>query len=302
MTGPYRSSPVTDAGGPVTDAGGTGAGVPPTAPGPSPIQRIVLEPRVRRLTVRRVEDLSRSLRRVVLAGEELHDFVALGPTDHAKVFFPAVPGGPLELPVIDGGRWTDRDDPRFLCRDYTIRTHHPDSGELVLDMAVHGHGPAGRWAAQASAGQELGLYGPKTSKIPPMDRDWYVLGADETGLPALTNWLEQLPSAPAVHAFVEVASREDEIDLPTRAGVDVTWLHRGAAEAGTTGLLADAVSRALASADGPGWVWAGAEASVIRTIRSLVAARGLDRTSFAMTGYWRRGVANFDHKSPEAQA
>ena len=295
MTGPYRSAPAARAGEP-------GTGVPATAPGASPIHRIVLEPRVRRLTVRRVEDLSRSLRRVVLTGEELHDFVALGPTDHAKVFFPARPGGPLELPVIEGGRWTDRDDPRLLCRDYTIRTHHPNSGELVLDMAVHGHGPAGRWAAQAAAGQELGLYGPKTSKIPPMDRDWYVLGADETGLPALTNWLEQLPSAPGVQAFVEVDSPEDEVDLPTRDGVVVTWLHRDGAEAGTSALLADAVAQALAAVHGPGWVWAGAEASVIRTIRSLVTARGLDRTSFAMTGYWRRGVANFDHKSPEAQA
>lgn len=294
MTGPYRSAP--------TAGGEPGTGVPATTPSTSPIHRIVLEPRVRRLTVRRVEDLSRSLRRVVLGGDELHDFVALGPTDHAKVFFPALPGGPLELPVIDGGRWTDRDDPRFLCRDYTIRTHHPDSGELVLDMAVHGHGPAGRWAAQASAGQELGLYGPKTSKIPPMDRDWYVLGADETGLPALTNWLEQLPSAPGVLAFVEVDSSEDEVDLPTRDGVTVTWLHRDGTEAGTTALLADAVAQGLAQVHGPGWVWAGAEASVIRTIRSLVAARGLDKTSFAMTGYWRRGVANFDHKSPEAQA
>lgn len=294
MTGPYRSAP--------TAGGKPGTGVPATVPGASPIHRIVLDPRVRRLTVGRVEDLSRSLRRVVLTGEELHDFVALGPTDHAKVFFPALPGGPLDLPVIDGGRWTDRDDPRFLCRDYTIRTHHPDAGELVLDMAVHGHGPAGRWAAQASAGQELGLYGPKTSKIPPMDRDWYVLGADETGLPALTNWLEQLPSAAGVQAFVEVDSPEDEVDLPTRDGVTVTWLHRNGAEAGTTALLADAVARGLAAVHGPGWVWAGAEASVVRTIRGLVTARGLDKTSFAMTGYWRRGVANFDHKSPEAQA
>lgn len=288
MTGPSRPAPTT-----------TGA---PTTGAVSPIQRIVLEPRVRRLTVQRVEDLSRSLRRVVLGGAELHDFVAFGPTDHAKVFFPAAPGGPLELPVIDGGRWTDRDDPRYLCRDYTIRTHQPSSEELVLDMAVHGHGPAGRWAAQASPGQALGLYGPKTSKIPPMERDWYLLGADETGLPALTNWLEQLPSAPRVHAVVEVGTADDEVDLPTREGVSVTWLHRGTAEAGTTTLLADEVARALATLEGPGWVWAGAEASTVRTIRGHVAARGLDKTSYAMTGYWRRGVANFDHKSPEAQA
>ena len=41
----------------------------------------------------------------------------------------------------------------------------------------------------------------------------------------------------------------------------------------------------------------------VRAIRRhVVNDRGLDRTSFAMTGYWRYGVANFDHKSAEAQS
>lgn len=272
---------------------------------PSPIRRITLDPRLRRLTVRGVSDLSASMRRVTLGGPDLAGFACFGPTDHAKVYFPAAPGGDPALPSVVDGRPEDTGDDRFVFRDYSVRTFDPASGVVTLDMAVHPHGPAGRWAAQASPGQTLGLYGPKTSKLPPLDREWYVLAADEAGIAGLTNWLDRLPQGPRVQAFVEVGGAQDEVALPVRDGVTVTWLHRGPAEAGTTTLLADAVRAASfgAPGGGPGWVWAGAEAMAVRAIRRhVVNDRGLDRTSFAMTGYWRHGVANFDHKSAEAQS
>lgn len=266
----------------------------------SPVQRRTLDARLRRLTVQRVTDLSASLRRVELAGPELAGFECDGPTDHAKVFFPAEPGGEPSLPdAADaaGGR----QDPRYVCRDYTVRTYVPSSDALVLDMAVHPHGPAGRWAAAAEPGHVLGVYGPKTTKIPPLDRDWYVLAADETGLPALANWLDRLPTGPTVHALVEVAGPDDEVELPGQ--VAVTWLHRGDAEAGTTDLLATAASGAFGAVQGTGggWVWAGAEASVVRALRGVAVAHGVEKRSLSMTGYWRRGVANFDHKAPEPE-
>lgn len=265
----------------------------------SPVRKIPLDLRLRRLTVQRVDELSASVRRVALGGRDLAGFECHGPSDHAKVFFPAEPGAPLALP--DVASWGGRQDPRHVVREYTVRTYVPSSDELVLDMAVHPHGPAGRWAAQADVGQELGVLGPKTSKIGPTDRAWYVLVADETGLPALTNWLDRLPRDARVHAFVEVGGPRDEVPLPDRPGTQVTWLHRGDAEPGSTTLLPDAVAATPVPADGPGWVWAGAEAGAVRAVRRDLAERGVDRKALSMTGYWRRGVANFDHKSPEAQ-
>jgi NADPH-dependent ferric siderophore reductase len=263
-------------------------------------RRIPLDARLRRLTVSRVTELSASMRRVELGGTDLADFECFGPTDHAKVFFPTEPGGTPALPELTDGRFTDRQDPRYVCRDYTVRTWVPGTGTLVLDMATHDHGPAGRWAAAAEPGHELGVYGPKTSKIPPTDRAWYVLAADETGLPALTNWLERLPADAVVHALAEVGGTADEVPLPD--GARVTWLHRGDAPAGTTTLLADAVAGLdIGPAHGPGWVWAGAEAGVVHGLRRAVADHGIERSSCSMTGYWRRGVANFDHKSADAQ-
>lgn len=279
-----------------------------TAPFVGPAVQRTAHPLVaRRLTVQRVTDLSAHMRRVVLGGPDLAGFASDGPTDHAKVFFPADPDDAASatpaLPVVEDGRWVNRDDPHLVCRDYTVRTFRPGSGEVTLDMVVHEHGPAGRWAAQARPGQVLGLLGPKSSKVPPLDRDWYVLAVDQTGLPALTNWLERIAAGARVQAFIEVGGPEDEQELPARERAEVTWLHRGDRAPGTTTLLPDAVAVAPFGdvTDGSGWVWAAAEASVLRAIRTHVSTeRGVDRTSFAMTGYWRRGVANFDHKSPDA--
>lgn len=266
----------------------------------SPVRKVPLPLVARTLTVRRVDDLSASLRRIVLAGPELEGFASDGPTDHLKVYFPAGPDARPALPALVDGHWTD--GPGIVQRDYTVRTFDRSAGEVALEMVAGRHGPASRWAAQAEPSQMLGLLGPRSSKIVPLDRDWYLLAADEAGLPALRNWLDRVPVTARVKAFIEVDGPADEPSLPPHPRLEVTWLHRGDAPAGSTTLLADAVAGArFGAADGAGWIWAGGEASAIRAIRRhLSSDRGLDRSSFAMTGYWRLGVAEFDHHSPDA--
>jgi NADPH-dependent ferric siderophore reductase len=266
-----------------------------------PADRIRFELVPRLLTVHRVDDLSASMRRVHLGGPELEGFASLGPTDHAKVFFPPSGGEEPRVPRIHDGRWADRDEPGFVFRDYTVRTFDAAAGEVMLDMVVHHHGPAGRWAAQALPGQRLGLLGPKSSVLRPLDRAWYLLVADEAGLPALLNWLDRLPDPARVTAVIEVGGPDDEVPLPPHPGLAVTWVHRGTAPAGSAA-LADAVAGLpLDVRSAPGYVWAGAEASAVRALRRhLRDDRGLEPSSTSLSGYWRRGVANFDHHSPEA--
>lgn len=295
-----------------------------------PVVERVRHPLVaRRLAVVRTEDLSPTLRRVALGGPELAGFASHGPADHLKLVVPAEPGAELVMPVLEDERWVNRDAPGLVYRDYTVRTFRPDDGELVLELVVGDHGPASRWAATARVGDQVAVVGPRGSALPPLDRDHYVLATDETGVPALANWLDRLPPSARVTAIVEVGRPGDEVDLPSVSRTQVTWLYRGDAPAGTTTLLADAVGRALASrteaagaagtaagrgadgapvADGvPGadgvpssWWWAAGEASQVRAIRTMLTEAGVGRDSFAMTGYWRRGVENFDHHSPEA--
>ncbi len=270
---------------------------------PSPVQRIGYPLVARRLTVQRVETLSPTMRRVVLGGAELEGFRSVGPADHVKLVVPAHPGADVVVPVIEDGRWVNRDEPGLTYRDYTVRSFVPGSGELVIDMVVGDHGPAGRFAASAAPGDVVATLGPRGSALPPMDRERYVLAVDETGLPALANWLDKLPAAARVRALVEVGHPGEEVDLPSAADVEVTWLHRLGAPAGTTALLPTAVAGVLADgwADGASqWWWAAGETGAVRAIRTMLGEHGVGRDSFAMTGYWRRGVENFDHHSPEA--
>jgi len=262
------------------------------------------------LTVRRVEDLGRSMRRVALGGPDLDGFAALGPTDHAKIFFPADVGGAVVLPEVRDGAWVNRDDAALTWRDYTVRTYEPASGEVVFDLAVHAHGPGGRWAARTQPGERLAVLGPGTSKLPPLELAWYVLAADEAGLPALLNWLDRLPDGARVQAFVEVAGPGCEVPLPARDGLALTWVHRGEVSTGDAAIARDPtlLREAVASAsfggadDGAGWVWGAGEAAAMRALRRhLVVERGLPRATVDVTGYWRAGVAHFDHKSPEAR-
>jgi NADPH-dependent ferric siderophore reductase len=265
-----------------------------------PADRIRFELVPRLLTVLRVADLSASLRRVHLGGPELEGFASLGPTDHAKAFFPAADGSVPRMPRIRDGRWVDRDEPGFVVRDYTVRTYDAAAGEVMLDMVVHTHGPAGRWAAQARPGLRLGLLGPKSSVLRPLDRVWYLLVADETGLPALLNWLDRLPDPARVAAVIEVGGPDDEVPLPPHPGLAVTWLHRGTAPAGSAALTEAVAGLPLDLRSGPGYVWAGAEASAVRAVRRHLHDHGFEPSSTSLSGYWRRGVANFDHHSPEA--
>lgn len=266
------------------------------------VERVMHPLRPRRLSVIRTETLSPALRRLVLAGPDLEDFVALGPADHVKLFLPAGPGADVVLPAFADGRWTNRDDERLTYRDMTVRTFHPEDGELVIEMVAGDHGPASRWAAQAAPGDVVGVLGPRGSLLPPLDRDHYVLAADETGVPALANWLDRLPPSARVHALVEVADADAHVDLPAAADVTVTWLHRDRAAPGTVPLLSEAAADVLRGLDPAAaqWWWAAGETSQVRAIRTMLGEAGVGRDSFAMTGYWRRGEANFDHHSPDA--
>jgi NADPH-dependent ferric siderophore reductase len=80
--------------------------------------------------------------------------------------------------------------------------------------------------------------------------------------------------------------------------VDLRWVYRNGAEAGTGSALLEAV-RATTFPEGEFFLWAGGEAVELKAIRRhLLDERGAQKPYTSITGHWKRGEQNFDHHAP----
>ncbi|GGX06182.1 siderophore-interacting protein [Pigmentiphaga litoralis] len=268
------------------------------------VRRVRHELKMRLLQVRRVEHVTPRLLRVTLAGDDLEGFTSAAFDDHVKVFFPAPGQDRPELPQLGPngpagpGGPDATDTPPTARRDYTPRRYDPASRELDIEFALHGHGPAAEWAAQARAGQYLGVGGPRGSMVMEGDFDGYLMVGDETALPAIARRLEELPAGARVCVVAQVADAKEEQTFRTLADLTVRWVHRGASDDAVTSNRAapsgDAVVAALRDLrlpDGDIYAWVAAESSVAKAVRAyLVGERGLNKAWVKAAGYWRRGA------------
>ncbi|MBI3368663.1 MAG: siderophore-interacting protein [Burkholderiales bacterium] len=230
------------------------------------VQRVRHEIVRRELTVRRVEAISPRFRAVTLGGDALAGFVSASFDDHLK----------LILPGADGA------EP--VRRDYTPRRFNAAANELTIEFALHGHGPAADWAAQAAPGQPVTIAGPRGSFVIAPDHDWHLLVGDESALPAIARRLEELPAMTRAIAVVQLADAADRRPLRGAADLQLTWVADDAA-------LLDAV-RALALPPGQGYAWCAGEAQAMAALRRLlVDEKGHDRHAIRAAAYWKRGAA-----------
>ncbi len=236
----------------------------------------------------RVAPITPELIRVTLRGDELRDFESASFDDHVKVFFPAPGADKPVLPSLGpDGPVRDPGAAPAVMRDFTPRRFDASQGELDLEFCLHEAGPATTWAAQAAAGQYLGIGGPRGSMIIPNGFDWHVLIGDDTALPAMARRLEELPRGVRAIVVAEVAGSHAEIDFKTRADLDVIWCHRGS---NRENLIA-ALAGLPAFPSGEGYAWAAAEAGVVRQLREhLVNDRGLPKARVRAAAYWKRGA------------
>ncbi|KZM37054.1 siderophore-interacting protein [Oerskovia enterophila] len=271
--------------------------------GPDVVEQVTLltHPlRPRLLTVAAVERIAARMVRVRLTGEDLADFVTVAPEDHVKLFLPTEPGGTPEMPEVVDDRWVG--GRHLTSRDYTVRFFDREARTLDIDLVLHEHGIAGRWAGRAQVGDLVGVLGPRGSFLVNDVFDWYVFAVDETALPAAARWLERLRADVPVTVFVEVQDEGDVLPLASAASLDVTWLFREDRAPGTTALLADAV-RGTDLPAGNGFVWVAGEALSIKPLRRYLKNEvGLGRDNFDVDGYWRKGVADHDHHDDDTEA
>ena len=254
------------------------------------VQRVRHDLRFRTLTVAAVQDLTPSLRRVVLEGPELDGFVSLGFDDHVKIF-PAAEGEAAVLPTLgpDGPIFPE---PRPAMRDYTPRAFDPTTNRLTLDFVTGHGGPATEWAMAARPGATLGVGGPRGSFVVPTDYADHVLIGDETALPAIARRLEELPPQARAHAVIEVGTFADRIALDSPARATVTWAMRDGAPRGESQALLKAAETALAGVDPTdAYVWIAAEATAAKALRARALDLGFSPKAMKAAGYWRLDTA-----------
>ncbi|MEV0012388.1 siderophore-interacting protein [Streptomyces sp. NPDC047973] len=249
--------------------------------------------RVRETEVVRSTMVGTGLLRLTLGGPGVEGFESHSPIDHVKLIFPE-PDGSLRLPEPNGDmlRWPR---PAPVSRQYTVRRHDPVAGEIDIDIAPHPGGLASDWAQAVKPGAVAHVAGPPGGLIVPHVYDRYLLVGDITALPAVACWLEQLPRDARGWAFVEVADASEEIPLSAPDGIEVRWLHRGDRPAGTGDLMERSVTAVTVPEGERLYAWIAGEAGQIKPLRHWVRDElRLPRTDFDITGYWKRGVDNFD--------
>jgi len=175
---------------------------------------------------------------------------------------------------------------RRVKRRYTIRSARPPTGELDLDVVLHGGisgGPGAQWAAGASAGDEVEFQGPR-GKLELRSAPWHLLVGDESALPAIAAICEALPEGERAIAVVEIGGAEDELPLEAQ----VEYVHRGEQDAGGAGLLTHAVDR-LVLPGGPGRGYLMGETRAMVALRAVLEAHGIEHDAIFVKGYWNLG-------------
>src|SRR4051812_31008678 len=154
----------------------------PDSPGRR-VQRVRHEIKRREVTVAAITRPSANFASITLRSPALEDFTSLSFDDHVKL-------------ILEVGGETVR-------RDYTPRAFDRQRNELVIEFALHGHGPASEWARTAQVGQAAVIGGPRGSMVVPTDYDWHLLAGDASALPAIHRRLEELPASTRAVVLIE---------------------------------------------------------------------------------------------------
>lgn len=240
------------------------------------IERRGLELRFRMVTLTAREWLAPDFVRVRLTGDDLAGFDSLGSDDHMRLFFPDGPVGSVdEL----------RASP---SREYTPLAWGADW--LDVEFAVHGdQGVAAPWAATAPLGSTIGVGGPRGSAVlDGVPGSWLLVG-DETAIPAIRRFAALIPAGSPARIVIETVSPGREVDID--APVDVEWLHRGDAPAGSA-LISFVEGLTDAVGEDP-FVFIAAEQSIVKPGRALLERWGVDTAKAVVKGYWKRGEAEY---------
>lgn len=244
-------------------------------------------PRFRRVVVRRVQRLSPHLVQVTLAGSDLQGLTVEHPAASVRLLLPSPGAQDLAMPIWNGNEFLLPNGQRPAIRTFTPRRVDPEDLEVDVEIVIHGRGLASEWAEAAKPGDPAAISGPGRGYAIDRHAPAFLLGGDETAIPAISQLLEVLPAETPVQVRVEVVEPDARLPLPDHPRADVEWcdLPSGASPG-------DALFTAVVGADfAPGTkVWVAGEAAAVQRIRRhLFRERGLSRAQASVRGYWKHG-------------
>lgn len=246
------------------------------------------------LTVKKKEYLTPHYLRITFTGDDVPLFKNITVGVNNKIFLPPAGTDQIHFPVLNEETGQMEEAPeglRPIRRTYTHRGIDLEKGEMYIDFVAHGDsGPASAWASQAKPGDQLGIaMKDRAAELYP-EADWYLLACDATGIPVIASILESLPASATGEAFIEVLSKEEELQLTTAANIKMNWIHNP--KPGENTRLADAVRQTELPDHNSTSVFSyvAAEFSNVRDIRIFLRKEhGWAQDSLYAYSYWKFG-------------
>lgn len=246
-------------------------------------------PKFRRVGVVGVTPITPRLVRVTVGGPELEGLVVEQPAASVRLLIPSAGTSELVMPTWHGNEFLLEDGSRPTIRTLTPLHVDPQKLQMDLDIVVHEGGAVSAWALEAQAGDEAAISGPGRGFPVDPEAEGFLLGGDESAIPAISQLLEELPQDKPISVLVEVAAPEARLELPKHPVATVEWLDLPAGAP-----PGDALVTAITQADLPEGhrVWAAGEAAAMQRIRKhFLDERQLPRSATWIRGYWKTGRA-----------
>lgn len=223
------------------------------------------------------QQLSPHLQRIIVGGEDLHDFPLKQDGVHVKAIL-----SPDGQPLNENNRQS------AIKRSYTIREFDAANKHLVLDFVINRHsGPATDWARNAKIGDYLGIGGPGERKLTNFAAHSYLLVGDITAVNAVNGYAKFISPDAQLVAVVSVPTRGDVIAMDAGEHLHVHW-H---IEDETDLSLSEFVQPLIGLLAKDSEVFLGLEATQIRSLKSLLLHElGFSRLNIHATGYWKKGM------------
>lgn len=252
-----------------------------------------------RAQVIEVRHLSPVMRRIVLGGEGLADYRSSGaPDEWFRLMVPPGRQQQAELPTRQGQQFHFA-NPQPAPRWYSLRRWDTDRHRLALDVVVHDHGAATRWAESVQTGDEVLISQPHGRGID-TTADWVLILADQTGIPAACRILESLAPHQHAHAVFEAPNEAATFTPSSPAELKVCWAYNP--DPATIPSPLSAAVRTVDLPSGQGYVWMAGEAACARDVRRYFRHELRWRSQhFDIVGYWRPDQEAYQRRYREVE-